>query len=61
MRAAANKNKQSPAKSAGWDAPKSGAPFKQALDKPAPKNGNTYPGIYDPLGQYLFAGFTVQF
>ena len=25
------------------------------------ENGNTYPGIYDPLGQYLFAGFTVQF
>ena len=27
----------------------------------ARENGNTYPGIYDPLGQYLFAGFTVQF
>ncbi len=27
----------------------------------ARENGNTYPGIYDPLGQYMFAGFTVQF
>ena len=27
----------------------------------ARENGNTYPGIYDALGQYLFAGFTVQF
>lgn len=27
----------------------------------ARENGNTYPGIYDPLGQYLFAGVTVQF
>ncbi|MEO0437849.1 MAG: TonB-dependent receptor [Pseudomonadota bacterium] len=27
----------------------------------ARENGNTFPGIYDPLGQYLFAGFTVQF
>jgi len=25
------------------------------------ENGNTYPGFYDPLGQYLFAGFTVQY
>lgn len=25
------------------------------------ENGNTYPGVYDALGQYLFAGFTVQF
>ena len=24
-------------------------------------NGNTYPGLYDPLGQYIFAGFTVQY
>ena len=24
-------------------------------------NGNTYPGIYDPLGRYLFAGFTADF
>ena len=27
----------------------------------ARENGNTYPGIYDPLGTYMFAGFTVQF
>ena len=27
----------------------------------ARENGNTYPGIYDPLGQYLFAGVTVQY
>ena len=27
----------------------------------ARENGNTYPGIYDPLGQYLFAGVTFQF
>ncbi|MEE4110876.1 MAG: TonB-dependent receptor, partial [Halieaceae bacterium] len=25
------------------------------------ENGNTYPGMYDPLGQYIFAGFTVQY
>ncbi len=25
------------------------------------ENGNTYPGFYDPLGQYLFAGFTLQY
>ncbi len=25
------------------------------------ENGNTYPGLYDPLGQYIFAGFTVQY
>ncbi|EED31888.1 TonB-dependent receptor [gamma proteobacterium NOR5-3] len=25
------------------------------------ENGNTYPGMYDPLGQYFFAGFTVQY
>lgn len=25
------------------------------------ENGNTYPGVYDALGQYVFAGFTVQF
>ena len=24
-------------------------------------NGNTYPGVYDPLGRYLFAGFTADF
>lgn len=24
-------------------------------------NGNTYPGMYDPLGQYMFAGFTLNF
>jgi outer membrane receptor protein involved in Fe transport len=24
-------------------------------------NGNTYPGIYDHLGQYWFLGATVQF
>jgi len=24
-------------------------------------NGNTYPQVYDSLGRYLFAGFTVQF
>jgi iron complex outermembrane receptor protein len=27
----------------------------------ARENGNTYPGIYDPLGQYWFAGVTMQF
>jgi iron complex outermembrane receptor protein len=27
----------------------------------ARENGNTYPGVYDPLGQYLFIGATVQF
>jgi iron complex outermembrane receptor protein len=27
----------------------------------ARENGNTYPGIYDPLGQYLFVGATIQF
>jgi outer membrane receptor protein involved in Fe transport len=27
----------------------------------ARENGNTYPGIYDALGQYLFIGATVQF
>ncbi len=27
----------------------------------ARENGNTYPGIYDALGMYMFAGFTVQF
>ncbi len=27
----------------------------------ARENGNTYPGIYDPLGQYLFIGGTFQF
>ena len=26
----------------------------------ARENGNTYPGIYDPLGQYWFIGATVQ-
>ncbi|MEO1080744.1 MAG: TonB-dependent receptor [Pseudomonadota bacterium] len=25
------------------------------------ENGNTYPGLYDPLGQYIFAGFTVAY
>ncbi|MEE4278758.1 MAG: TonB-dependent receptor [Halieaceae bacterium] len=25
------------------------------------ENGNTYPGFYDVLGQYMFAGFTVQY
>jgi outer membrane receptor protein involved in Fe transport len=24
-------------------------------------NGNTYPGVYDPMGRLLFAGMTVQF
>ncbi len=24
-------------------------------------NGNTYPQVYDALGRYLFAGFTVDF
>ena len=24
-------------------------------------NGNTYPGVYDPLGRYLFAGVTLNF
>ncbi len=24
-------------------------------------NGNTYPGVYDPLGRYLFAGITADF
>ena len=27
----------------------------------ARENGNTYPGVYDPLGQYWFLGATVQF
>ena len=27
----------------------------------ARENGNTYPGIYDPLGQYWFVGATMQF
>jgi iron complex outermembrane receptor protein len=27
----------------------------------ARENGNTYPGVYDPLGQYWFAGVSVQF
>lgn len=27
----------------------------------ARENGNTYPGVYDALGMYMFAGFTVQF
>jgi outer membrane receptor protein involved in Fe transport len=27
----------------------------------ARENGNTYPGIYDPLGQYWFAGVSIQF
>jgi outer membrane receptor protein involved in Fe transport len=27
----------------------------------ARENGNTYPGIYDPLGQYWFAGVSFQF
>ena len=27
----------------------------------ARENGNTYPGIYDPLGQYMFVGVTFQF
>ncbi len=27
----------------------------------ARENGNTYPGVYDPLGQYWFAGVTMQF
>jgi outer membrane receptor protein involved in Fe transport len=27
----------------------------------ARENGNTYPGLYDALGMYWFAGFTVQF
>ncbi|MFT4767254.1 MAG: iron complex outermembrane receptor protein [Glaciecola sp.] len=27
----------------------------------ARENGNTYPGIYDPLGQYWFLGGTLQF
>lgn len=26
-----------------------------------PLNGNTYPQWYDPLGRYIFAGFTVDF
>ena len=46
MRAAANKNKQSPAKSAGWDVPKSGAPFKQALDKDQWLLANGQQGVY---------------
>lgn len=25
------------------------------------ENGNTYPGIYDPLGQYIFAGVNMRF
>jgi len=24
-------------------------------------NGNTYPQVYDALGRYLFAGFTIDF
>jgi outer membrane receptor protein involved in Fe transport len=24
-------------------------------------NGNTYPQVYDALGRYMFAGFTVDF
>jgi len=24
-------------------------------------NGNTWPGVYDPLGRYLFAHVTAQF
>ena len=24
-------------------------------------NGNTYPGVYDPMGRLLFVGATVQF
>ena len=27
----------------------------------ARENGNTYPGIYDPLGQYMFVGVNFQF
>ena len=27
----------------------------------ARENGNTYPGIYDPLGRYMFIGASVQF
>ncbi|MFK7830008.1 MAG: TonB-dependent receptor [Congregibacter sp.] len=27
----------------------------------ARENGNTFPGIYDPLGQYIFLGGTLQF
>lgn len=27
----------------------------------ARENGNTYPGVYDPLGQYWFVGATLQF
>jgi outer membrane receptor protein involved in Fe transport len=27
----------------------------------ARENGNTYPGIYDPLGSYWFIGATLQF
>jgi outer membrane receptor protein involved in Fe transport len=24
-------------------------------------NGNTYPGVYDPLGRYVFAGASIEF
>jgi hypothetical protein len=24
-------------------------------------NGNTFPQVYDALGRYLFAGFTIDF
>ena len=27
----------------------------------ARENGNTYPGVYDALGQYWFVGFSVEF
>jgi outer membrane receptor protein involved in Fe transport len=47
------------------------AGINNALDKAPPAiaagllvefgNGNTYPGVYDPLGRMLFAGLTVEF
>ncbi|MFN2258628.1 MAG: hypothetical protein ABR601_02180, partial [Parasphingopyxis sp.] len=26
-----------------------------------PTNGNTYPGIYDPIGRYVYLGGRIQF
>ena len=32
-----------------------------SISGPALGNGNTWPQMYDALGRYMFAGFTVDF
>ena len=39
----------------------SGGPAGSNLCPSGPCNGNTYPAVYDALGRYLYAGFTLDF